>query len=221
MIRGERVPDYIEGVDTNRFRRKRLSRFLDVTRRIAQENGKVSILDVGGTISYWRSMRGLWADIPLDITLVNLGTEDSDDGPFHIRGGNACALPEYEDNSFDIVHSNSVIEHVGTWSNMADMAKEVRRLAPHYYVQTPNFWFPMEPHYRTLFFQMFPENMRARMLLKKKRGFRGPHATLGAAMQDLQSVALIDFRQMTELFPDARIERERFMGLTKSLIAWR
>jgi len=93
--------------------------------------------------------------------------------------------------------------------------------SPHYYVQTPNIWFPMEPHFRTLFFQLYPETVRAWMLMRKRRGFRGPHATLDEAMRDLQTVNLLSGRQMVELFPEARIDRETVFGLTKSITAWR
>lgn len=215
------MADYVEGVDTNRFRRKRLAQFLNRIRHLTENQDRIALIDIGGTISYWRSMQDLWQDLPLDITIVNLDVPESDDGPFHIRSGNACALSGYPDRSFDVAHSNSVIEHVGTWQNMVAMAGEIRRIAQLYYVQTPNFWFPIEPHYRTPFFQMCPENMRARMLLRKKRGFRGPHSSLDAAMRDVQSVALLDYGQMSALFPDAEIEREKVMGLTKSLIASR
>ena len=57
----------------------------------------------------------------------------------HINDG--CALP-YEHNEFDICHSNSVVEHVGDWSRKTAYSREVRRVAPHYFHQTPNFWFP-------------------------------------------------------------------------------
>ena len=59
----------------------------------------------------------------------------------------ATNLHEFGDASFDIAFSNSVIEHLSTFENQARMAAEVRRVARAYWVQTPNFWFPIEPHF--------------------------------------------------------------------------
>ncbi len=204
-------------VDGNRFRQARFARFLALADRASVPGKPLRILDIGGTQSYWEALADLWAGRDFDITIVNLDTPASDNGPYHIRPGNACAMTGHADNSFDLVHSNSVIEHVGQWPQMAAMAGEVRRLAPHYYLQTPNLWFPVEPHYRTLFFAHYPEARRARMLMTKRRGFRGPYADFGAAMADVQTVNLLDARGLATLFPDGKLVRERFFGLTKSL----
>jgi hypothetical protein len=166
-------------------------------------------------------MAALWSHLPLRFTIVNLGQKPSDEGIYSLRPGNACGLSEYRDNEFDIVHSNSVIEHVGHWSDMCAMAGEVRRLAKIYYLQTPNFWFPMEPHYRTIGFQWWPETVRAQMLCHKRRGFHSQAASIDAAMRDIQSVNLLSARQLQALFPDAEIMRERVLGLTKSIMAVR
>lgn len=211
----------VAGVDANRFRRARFSRVLGMLEELAGNGRPVKVLDIGPPPAYWSGLRDLWGHIPLNVTLVNLGIPEADDPPFAIRSGNACVMPEYADNSFDLIHSNSVIEHVGHWNEMRAMANEVRRLAPRHYLQTPNFGFPVEPHYRTLFFHWYPEAVRARMLMRKKRGFRGPHPTIDAAMRDLQSVNLLNAAQLAALFPDSTIERERFFGLAKSLIAVR
>ena len=209
-------------VDGNRFRRARLAMFLDLVRRVASPSGApIRVLDIGGTQSYWHSLADLWCGDNLDITIVNLGGQPSDDGIFHHRPGDACDMAGYADNSFDIVHSNSVIEHVGHWNEMKAMAHEVRRLAPHYYLQTPNFWFPLEPHFRTLFWQLYPESWRAAMLMRKRRGFRGPVADMDAAMANIQDVNLLTARQLAALFPDALIRREKILGLTKSIVAIR
>lgn len=206
-------------VDGNQFRRKRMKLFLSL---LGQPSSKtIRILDIGGTASYWRATEDLWKPWSLHFTIVNLDVPPSDDGPYAIRPGNACAMPEYADNAFDLVHSNSVIEHVGHWPQMVDMAKEVRRLAPAYYLQTPNFWFPVEPHYRTVGFQWLPESTRAALLRDHRLGFRGPTRSYDTAMRDIQTVNLLTATQMRELFPDAELRRERFFGFAKSLIAIR
>jgi hypothetical protein len=101
------------------------------------------------------------------------------------------------------------------------MAAEIRRLAPHYYVQTPNFGFPIEPHFRMPFFHWLPETMRASMLLRwRKIGFRRAE-TLERAMALVQEIHLLTGRHMAHLFPDAKIRRERVGPFVKSLIAIR
>jgi hypothetical protein len=212
----------VSKVSSNSFRRRRFGMFLAMLEQVAAERPgqAIRVVDIGGVKGYWEGVADLWGHLPLDITIVNIGADPSRDGPYRIEGGDACALP-YPDNSFDIVHSNSVIEHVGGWSHMAAMAREVARIAPRYFVQTPSFWFPLEPHYRTLFFHWWPETVRARMLMRKKRGFRTKKATMHEAMEDVQSVVLLSAAQLKALFPSARIEREKILGLTKSIIAVR
>ncbi len=204
-------------IDGNQFRQARFASFLELADRARTSGGPIRILDIGGTQSYWEGLAPLWAGRNFDITIINLDTPANDNGAYHIRPGDACAMPEYADNAFDIVHSNSVIEHVGQWPQMAAMAREVRRLAPHYYLQTPNLWFPVEPHYRSLFFALLPEAVRARNLMKRRHGFRGPHPDFATAIADVQTVNLLDARGLTALFPDGKLIRERFFGLTKSL----
>ena len=209
--------DFSSSVDTNRFRRARFSVFLKLVGAAAANGRTVRILDIGGTQAYWQGLRPLWGNLPLEITLINLGAPEYEVPPYISRAGDACDLSQFPDMAFDIVHSNSVIEHVGQWTQTCAMAKEVRRLAPHYFVQTPNLWFPMEPHYRTLFFALYPASVRAQMLTRRRRGFRGPFQEFSEAMMDVETVNLLDARGMRQLFPDGRLVRERFFGLTKSL----
>lgn len=206
-------------VDGNYFRRQRLLRFLSLLPSDVQR--PVRILDIGGTTSYWDATRDIWGDRSIHFTIINLDTDPSDDGVYANRAGDACNLPEFADNSFDIVHSNSVIEHVGHWGEMSAMAREVRRLAPAYYVQTPDFAFPIEPHYRTPFFHWLPEATRAGLLMRHRLGFRGPEATLDAAMRNIQSVNLLTKAQLCTLFPDSEVAHERVLGLSKSITAIR
>jgi hypothetical protein len=210
-----------DGDRNNRFRAARFRQFRALLAPIARRAGgaPVRVLDIGGAPGYWMGMEQQWRDLPLEITIVNLGSPDADHPPYFVRGGDACAL-EFADNSFDIVHSNSVIEHVGHWREMRRMAGEVRRLAPHYFVQTPNFWFPYEPHFKTPFMHWLPESLRAAMLEKKPRGWIKVDS-FDQAMTEVQDIVLLTARQMGALFPDARIERERIGPFTKSLVAIR
>ena len=104
---------------------------------------------------------------------------------------------------------------------MTRMAHNVRRLAPIYFVQTPNFWFPYEPHFRFPCFHWLPEQVRAELLLRLNLGFGGRRKTYDAAMRGVQSAALLSSRQLRELFPDAELVKERAFGLSKSFMAIR
>jgi hypothetical protein len=155
------------------------------------------------------------------VTLVNQTEYSVQQECFSSMAGDARDLRSLSDMSFDLVHSNSVIEHVGRWADMEAMAHEVRRLAPGYFVQTPYFWFPIEPHCRTAFFHWMPESTRVSMLMRRPRGHWAKAANVRDAMRQIQSATLLDYRMLATLFPDARIHRERFLGLTKSLVAIR
>ncbi|HEX5257604.1 MAG TPA: methyltransferase domain-containing protein [Sphingomicrobium sp.] len=187
---------------SNRFRQKWMRRFLELLKPL--QGGRIRILDLGGTAAYWHALPGLYRDENVEITIINLDDREFDDANLKVRQGDARNLPQFADNSFDVVHSNSVIEHVGLWGDMQRMAAEVRRLAPRYFVQTPNYWFPIEPHYKLPLVQFLPRSVRSRIRDKVWPG---------------QSIELIAAKHMRTLFPDAGIERERFCGLTKSLIA--
>lgn len=210
-----------DAVYKNAFRRRRFAGFLALVDDVLRERGRCRVLDLGGGVSYWLGLEDAWRDRPLHVTLVNLEQEAVPDARFESRAGDACHLPDQPDGAFDIVHSNSVIEHVGTWSDKARMAAEVRRLAPRYFVQTPNYWFPIEPHFRTAAIHWLPRPWRREMVLRKARGFYPRATSLMEADTILRDAALLDAHEMSALFPDARIARERFCGLTKSLIAIR
>lgn len=212
-----------------RKRKERFSRFfmpiyLAALKQAQAEGRRVKILDIGGTPTYWETVGNKVQARDAHITLVNIDYWPTDQGQeselFTKTRGDGCHLPEYENNSFDIVHSNSVIEHVGSWSNMRKMANEVMRLAPYYYVQVPYFWFPIEPHYRAPFFHWIPEQWRARLLMRFRLGFkRQPAQSLDAAMNSIESCRLLDRKQLRDLFPNAEHYNERMFLLTKSLIA--
>ena len=202
----------------------RLARFGIVRRLIEEILSKQKdclVLDIGGTPAYWTT---LGADLDwtrVKVHLVNLTLDVTDFPGLVCEVGDARHLPQFADLSFDLVHSNSVIEHVGRWGDMAAMAGEVRRLARRYFVQTPYFWFPLEPHARFPLLHWMPESWRYRILMNRTCGFWRQQPDLGRAVTAIQSALLLDKRQFRYLFPDARLETEQYYGLTKSLMAIR
>jgi len=208
-------------VYANSFRRRRLSQFLAIVDEIVAAKGSCRILDVGGRLAYWQALEPLWRDRACHITLVNLAAEPTLDRRFSSLAGDARDLKQFGDLSFDLVHSNSVIEHVGTWRDQCKMAHEVRRLAPRYFVQTPNYWFPIEPHFRFPFIHWLPEPWRVSIVMRRACGFYPRAQSCDEARCILDDARLLDAHAVAELFPDARIQRERFAGFTKSLIAVR
>jgi N-acetylglucosaminyldiphosphoundecaprenol N-acetyl-beta-D-mannosaminyltransferase len=123
----------------------------------------------------------------------------------HYVRADARALP-FDDREFDIAYSNSVIEHLRP-SDRSKFAAETTRVAGRYFVQTPNRWFPIEPHVLLPFFQHLPLGLRRR--LWRFGVFRTP----------FEDIRLLDARELRTLFPDAVIARERIGPLTKSLMA--
>ena len=202
------------------FRQRRIQPFVQMLERIHREHGAVQLLDVGGTRRYWDLIpAATFEELNVFVTVVNFASESFEDQPrFRYLEGNGCHLPSLNDNSYDIVHSNSVIEHVGTWEHMAQFAHEVRRLAPRYWVQTPYFWFPIEPHCMTPFFHWLPWPLRVKLVQRLRLGNWPRAATLDEAVRTVESARLLDQAMMQDLFPEAKVRVERLMLLPKSLI---
>lgn len=200
------------------MRKKRAELIASMISDICKERGRCRILDLGGRPEYWDLFeRRFLQDHGVSITLVNMVKAPvSSDRMFTEVQGDACSV-DFPDNSFDLIHSNSVIEHVGPFERIEAFAREVRRLAPRYYIQTPYYWFPIEPHFTAPLFQYRSERARVRWIQKHFPGA----GEFGAARRLVESVRLLDKTQMRYLFPDAELRDEKFFGLTKSLMAVR
>jgi hypothetical protein len=204
------------------FRQRRFVHIESIIRRIHREKGTCSIIDVGGREEYWSPILATLADCGAKVTIVNLEKTQPVSGQhFEFVYGDVRDLSMHTRGQFDFAHSNSLIEHVGRWPDMKRCADEIRRVGESYYVQTPYFWFPLEPHFRVPLFHWLPEQIRAKIIMYFKVGYFNRAQSMDHAMRDVQSACLLDRSQMRALFPDADVSFERVAGLPKSLMAIR
>jgi ubiquinone/menaquinone biosynthesis C-methylase UbiE len=199
------------------MRRARFGFFLSLLDRV---DGHLEILDIGGTQEFWNLMTdGDAGDVR--VTLLNIEHQSVTSSQFISAVGDARSLPQYDNGQFDVVFSNSVIEHVGSYEDQARMAKEVMRVGKRYFVQTPNKRFPLEPHFLFPFFQYLPGAVRAQMVHRFDVGWYKRIPSLAKAREEVDSIQLLTRRRFADLFPGASIYEEKLFGLTKSFVAFR
>jgi len=202
----------------SKLRRRRQAFFLSLLARIPRTGqGPLRLLDVGGNHLYWTTV-GIPSAKEVEITVLNLDEAPRPD--LRIVRGDARHMPEFTDGYFDIVFSNSVIEHVGNFKDQQAMAREVARVGKRYFVQTPNRYFPIEPHFFFPGFQFLPLAVRAWLVGHFDLGFSTRTRDPRVARERVESIQLLSHASMRRLFPEAEIFCERFAGLTKSFVAY-
>jgi hypothetical protein len=218
--------DYENPRSLGSFIRRQRSKFLrEVLDAIHAEHGRVRVLDLGGRRAYWLAFgEDYLRERNVTVLLVNLpgeaGEVSPDDSMFTSYVGDALNLPASY-GPFELIHSNSVIEHVGEWAAVEHFAKLTREKAPYYFLQTPYFWFPYEPHYTLPFFHWLPESWRAKILMRMDLPFYQRSKDMSEAMKQVRAARLLDRAQVRFLFPDAKLQFEWLGFLPKSLIAQR
>jgi hypothetical protein len=198
------------------FRRRRMGRLVETVKI----RSGMRVLDLGGTPTIWE-----YVSTPLEITLLNLPgalsrrmfeilqSPQVSHHTFHIIEGDACNVTQFGDGQFDLVFSNSVIEHVGPPSKQEEFAHEVLRLGKSYWVQTPSMWFPVEVHSGVPFYWLYPDWLRAALMRNWRR-------RLPAWWGDyMETTRVLSRRRMAELFPNGRTRIDYFFGFPKSYIS--
>lgn len=209
----------------NRFRKKRGVALRARIAALADRLGRdVVILDIGGRPDYW-------ANVGLDrigrIELVNVDPAElertySGEAPadfFHPRLGDACDLSHYPDQSIDLIHANSVIEHVGGWNAMGKMASEMRRVGRAGWMQTPAWEFPVEPHFRAPFGHWFGKPAQAKaLILSLERRYR--ILDRQRRRNAVEKINLLSRGEVRALFPGAELIVERVVFAKSYVMHW-
>ncbi|UYV15864.1 class I SAM-dependent methyltransferase [Porphyrobacter sp. ULC335] len=210
-----------------RFRAARFRQVQTLIERLVLRHGEITVLDAGGRAEYWNMLTPALAE-KVQLTILNYSSELEDYSALtapHVRyenlTGDACNMPQFADGAFHLVHSNSVIEHVGNYTRMIAFANEIRRVGQAYYVQTPNFWFPIDPHNAFPLLHWLPDPIRIGMEQRFDIGL-ARRTDFAGAVNRLDDCRMISQGMMRTLFPDANHSAERFaLIFKKSLIARR
>jgi len=199
---------------SNRMRSRRFAVFESLVAALPRP---LRILDIGGTNLFWEN-RGWVNRDDVQIVTLNLQAEPKRFTNIESIVGDATDLRQFEDASFDVAFSNSVIEHLFSLDNQKRMANAVSRVGKAYWVQTPNFWFPVEPHFQVFGWQWIPFAIRVSLIRKWRCGWRGPCADLEQARQLVREVRLMTKAELCEAFPGAEVLPEHFAGFVKSWV---
>lgn len=198
----------------NKFRNKR---FLFFLKKINLLEKPITILDVGGKISFWEN-RGMAGNSDFIITILNIEKEKSIYSNIKSVVGNALDLTKFKNQSFDIAHSNSVIEHLYNLKNQKKMASEITRVGKKHIIQSPNKHFFIEPHYLLPFFNLLPKSFKLFILTKTKLS-RLKKWDQKFAEQYVNEIRLLNIKEMTILFPKSKIYYEKIFCFNKSFTA--
>jgi len=201
----------------SRLRLKRSHRFAAMVESLPRP---LRILDVGGTQTMWAALN--LVDRPdIQITLLNILPTKCSHSNVAAVIGDARNMRQFEDGEFDLVYSNSVIEHVGDFAQMKLMANEVQRVAKHYFLQTPYCYFPIEPHFVFPLFQFLPFFVQVHLVRHFSLGWFDRLPDREEAKSVVRSIRLLSRGAFHSLFHGAEFDEEKLFGVTKSLLAWK
>lgn len=192
---------------SKRTRQNRMALFV----KVMKPDSDMKILDLGGQPEIWD-----FVDTPLDITCLNLPGISTKEHRSHHRityvEGDACNMPYFEPGDFDLIFSNSVIEHVGDHERRQQFCREILRLSKTYWIQTPSKWFPIEAHCGMPFWWFYPQVLRAYFLRRWEKKL--PDWT-----EMVAGTSIISASELRNSLPGCTIHHEWFW-VPKSLVAY-
>lgn len=163
-----RQPHAVLDLPSRRFKGLKIERLLDLTNRPQP----IHILEVGtgsGGIAHYF---GTHPQLSCEVDAVDVHDSRLVTDGYRYHQVQDTRLP-FADESFDVVLSNHVIEHVGDeLAQRAHLAELHRVLRPDGvgYLAVPNRWMLVEPHYRLKFLSWWPHAWRTPYLRLMRKG---------------------------------------------------
>ncbi len=179
------------------------------------------ILDVGGSDYHWRNSDFI-NNKNFYITIVNTelqNVKEFRNMSFIKRDVEDLGI--FDNQEYDIVYSNSLLEHLNTFDKQMSVADEIQRIGKHYFVQTPNYYFPIEPHFLFPFFQFMPDPLKTKLIMRYRLGWFEKEKDEYKAKEIALSIRLLKEKELLKLFPGANIYFEKYLLMNKSFIAYK
>lgn len=199
------------------FRRKRGSLFRETLPNFTS----LKVCDVGGSRHFWEKQNA--ENVPSDLTLVNI----RDDGQarsftgamdqFKVVLYDGETLP-FPDKSFDVAVCNSVIEHVPLHLR-ANLVREIKRISNYYFIQTPAFVFPIEPHFFCPALHWLPREVARRAV--RFSPWRYLSKPTDEHIQDyFNEIQILTLKEFEGYAPGSKRFNEMFLGVPKSYVLY-
>lgn len=212
----------------NSFRRRRNAGLAALIRKIAASGTtRIRCLDVGGSPVFWETVDPAARSL-LELTLLNRPGEERSSRfrlsrfrEYELEHGDARDLGHLAAGAYDLVVSNSVIEHLGRWSDIKRGCSEMQRVGRFGWVQTPAFSCFWEPHAQLPFVHWFATPVRAQLVARFSFGVSFSARDIDAARTWADQIELLTKSEVRALFPGGELRVERFFLWPKSyIITW-
>jgi Methyltransferase domain len=198
-----------------------------IKKAAASTTATVRCLDVGGSPVFWETVDPDARSL-VELTLLNRPGEEQSSRfrlshfrDYALEYGDARDLGHLADGAYDLVVSNSVIEHLGSWSDIKRGCREMQRVGRFGWVQTPALSCFWEPHAQLPFVHWFATPLRARLVARFSLGVGFSADDIDAARVWADQINLLTKAEVRALFPHAELRVERFFLWPKSyIIAW-
>jgi len=204
----------VAGNFSAKLRNERMNLFIELLINSKFER-EIKILDIGGTNYFW----DLWLKkipIPIDLTILNISQEVTKGYKSIILDANE--LYKLENLDYDVVFSNSLIEHLTTYENQIKFAETVQRISKKHFIQTPAFIFPLEPHFLFPFFHWFSKKIRVFLVQHFNLGWYKKQVNLLEPEKLVDEIRILKKKELKDMFPNSEIITEKIFFITKSYI---